>query len=122
MFLLICISTNTVSAQDQSQLLDKVEERLHKVNEDWIYWPKGYPQEWMPDGSGYTVLLDEVKWRVDVVGGGQRKLTDNELAANIDARNVSPSDTSATVLGSDVAAAYRTLFDTAWADYDRFLA
>ncbi len=65
--------------QHESQpLLDRVEERLHEVCEEWVYWSKFHPQEWLPDGSGYVVHRDESPWRVDVESGEQRELTDAE--------------------------------------------
>lgn len=88
---LLCLVANSLEAQDQSQLLDKVEKQLHEVDEEWIYWPKWIRQEWLPDGSGYTVLRDEVLFRVDVESGEERKLTSDESESLKDRGNNSPN-------------------------------
>lgn len=59
-FFFTCFVTQPLKAQDDSQeLLDRIEERLHEAHVEWVYWPKGFHQEWLPDGSGYVLPRDE---------------------------------------------------------------
>jgi dipeptidyl-peptidase 4 len=80
-------------AQESQTLLDRVEERLHDVHEEWIYRPQYYPQEWLPDGSGYIVSRDESRWRVDVESGEETELIEGEPEPPEDAQRRSPDGT-----------------------------
>ncbi len=83
-----------VMAQDESQpLLDRVEARLHLVWDDWRYWPRGFPKDWLPDGSGYVVARDESRWRVDVESGEQVEMIEGELELPEDSARCSPDRT-----------------------------
>ncbi len=83
--------TQSPMAREESQpLLDRVEERLHQACEEWVYWPRGFHQEWLPDGSGYVLPRGESRWRVDLESGEEFALVEGEHEPPEDSRRRSP--------------------------------
>jgi len=72
------ITAQSYAQQSQTQL-DSIEVRLQNVLEDGIYWGKGLPIEWLPDGSAHIITKDDVKYKVDVLSGEEIKMTEEEL-------------------------------------------
>lgn len=83
-----------LQAQDESQPeLDVVEARLREIYDEGAYRPRGYPQEWLPDGSGYLVRRNGARWRVDVESGEEAEWTAGEASSSEGSPRQSPDGT-----------------------------